>query len=59
MNNVSTRWVLKQLTEDQKVSRVTTVKEHLGCFNHDENKLLNGIVTRNEMWFMMLNLKQK
>ena len=28
--------VLKQLTEDQKISRMTIAKEHLGRFNHDE-----------------------
>ena len=40
----------KQLTEDQKASRVTIVKEHLGIFNNDENKFLNSIVTGDEMW---------
>ena len=40
----------KQLTEDQKASRVTIAKEHLGCFNNDENKFLNCIVTGDEMW---------
>ena len=37
MSKVSTKWVPKQLTEDQKVSRVTIAKEHLGHFNHDDN----------------------
>ena len=44
------RWVLKQLTEDQKASRMTTAKEHLGRFNHDENKVLNCIFTGDVMW---------
>ena len=30
----SARWVPKQLTEDQKASKVTIAKEHLGRFNH-------------------------
>ena len=30
--------------------RMTIAKEHLGCFNHDENMFLNCIVTGNEMW---------
>ena len=36
--------------EDQKASKVTIAKEHLGRFNHDENKLLNCFVTGDEMW---------
>ena len=50
MSKVSTRWVLQQQTEHQNASRMTIVKEHLGCFNHDENKFLNCIVTGDEMW---------
>ena len=50
MSNVSARWAPKQLTEDQKASRVTIAKELLGHFNHDENKFLNCIITMNEMW---------
>ena len=42
-------WVPRQLTEDQKASRVTLVKEHLGHFNHDENVFLNCIVTGDEI----------
>ena len=49
LSKVSARWVLKQLTEDQKTPRVTIGKEHLGHFKHDENKLLNFIVTGDEM----------
>ena len=45
MSKVSARWVPKQLPEVQKASRVTIAKEHLRCFNHDENKVLNCIVT--------------
>ena len=40
----------KQLTEDLKAPRVTIAKEHLGHFNHDENKFLKCIVTGDEMW---------
>ena len=41
--------VPKQLTEDQKASRVTIAKEHFGRFNHDENKFLSCIVTGDEI----------
>ena len=50
MSKVSARWVPKQLTEDQKASRVTIAKNIWGCFNHDENKFLNCIVTGDKMW---------
>ena len=50
MSKVSARWVPKQPTEDQKASRVTIEKEHLGRFNHDENTLLNCTVTGDETW---------
>ena len=50
MIKVHARWLPKQLTEDQKTSRMTIVKEYLGHFNHDENKFLNCIVTGYEMW---------
>ena len=43
----SARWVLKQLTEDQKISRMTIAKEHLGRFNHDQSRF---VVTGDEMW---------
>ena len=33
-----------------KASRMTIAKEHLGRSNYDGNKLLNFIVTRDEMW---------
>ena len=49
MSKVSARWVPKWLTEDQKASRVTIAKEHLGCLNHDENKFLNVNVTVKEL----------
>ena len=50
VSKVSARWMPKELTEYQKASRLTIAKEHLGQFNHDENKILNTIVTGNEMW---------
>ena len=50
MRKVSARWVPKQLTEDQKTSRLTIAKEHWGHFNHDENNFFNCIVTGDEMW---------
>ena len=34
----------------RKSIRVTIAKEHLRRFNHDENKCLNCIVTKDEMW---------
>ena len=37
ISKVSARWVPKQLTEDQKASRLTIAKEHLGCLNQDEH----------------------
>ena len=49
VSKTSAKWVLQQLTEDQKSSRVTIAKEHLGHFNHDENKFLNCFVTGDEM----------
>ena len=49
MSKVSARWVPKKLPADQKKSRVTIAKEHLRCFNHDENKVLNCIVTGDEL----------
>ena len=36
--------------EDQKASRVTIAKKHLGHLNLDGNKFLNCIVTLDEMW---------
>ena len=50
MSKVSARWVPKQLTEDQKASRVIIAKEHLGHFNHDESKFLNCTVTGDKIW---------
>ena len=50
MNKVSARWVPKQLTEDQKASRVIIAKEYLGLFNNNKNNFLNCIVTGDEMW---------
>ena len=41
--------MLRQLTADQKTSKVAIAKEHLGQFNHDE-KSLNCIVSGDEMW---------
>ena len=38
MSKVSVRLVPKQLTEDQKASRLSITKEHLRRFNHDESK---------------------
>ena len=35
---------------DQNESRVTIASEHFGRFSYDENKLLNCIVTGDEMW---------
>ena len=52
-SKVSARWVPKQLTEDQNASRMTIGKEHLGHFNHKENKFLNSIVTGDEVGFIM------
>ena len=50
MSKVSARWVSKQLTEDQKASRLTIAKEHLGHLNQDECIFFNCIVTGDEMW---------
>ena len=44
-SNINARWVPKQVKEDQKASSVTIAKEHSGCFNYDENKFSNYIVT--------------
>ena len=50
------RWVLKQLTEDQKASRLTIAKEYMRCFDHGkkqnkkETNFLNSILTWDEMW---------
>ena len=49
MNKVSARWVPKQLTEDQKASRMIIAKEYLGLFNN-KNNFLNCIVTGDKMW---------
>ena len=51
--------VPKYLTEDQKASGITIAKELLGHFINDESKFVNYTVTGDEMWFIMLNLKQK
>ena len=59
MSKVSAMWVPKQLTEDQKTSRVTIATEHLGPFIHDENKVLNCIVTRDEMWVHYVDSETK
>ena len=50
MSKVNASRVPKQLTEDQKTSKVTLAKEHLGRFNHDGNtcKYLNCIATRDK-----------
>ena len=50
MSKVNARWVPKQLTEDQKASRMTLAKEHLAHFNHDENKFLKDFVIGDEIW---------
>ena len=50
MRKVSDGWVTKQLTEDQKASRVTVAKEHLRRINSNENMFLNCIFTSGEMW---------
>ena len=50
MSKVNSGWVPKQLTENQKTSKVTIVKEHSGRFNHDRNRFSNSIVNRDEMW---------
>ena len=42
-------WVPKQLTEDQKASRVTIAKGDLGRFKQDDNKYLNCTVTGDKM----------
>ena len=55
----ATRCVPKQLIEDQKASRVTKAKEYLGRFNHDESKILNCIVTGDEMWLHYAEPEQK
>ena len=39
----------KQLTEDQKASRMTLSKERLGRFNHNGYTSLNCIATGDEM----------
>ena len=41
---------MKQLTEEQKASRVIIAKEHSGRFNHNENKVLNCVLTEDKMW---------
>ena len=51
---ISASLVPKQLTEDQKPSRVIIAKIR---FNHDKNKFLNCIVTGDEMLLIVLNHK--
>ena len=58
MSKVSARWVTEQLKKDQKASRVTVAKEHLGSFNRNENKFWNCIVAWDEMWVHYADLKQ-
>ena len=53
------RWVPKQLTEDQKASRVTIAKEHLGDFYNDENKVFELYFTGDEMWVHYAEPKTK
>ena len=59
VNKVSPKWVPEQLTEDQMASRVSVGKEHLGCLNHNENKVLNCNVTGDEMWVHYVEPKMK
>jgi histone-lysine N-methyltransferase SETMAR len=50
MSKVSARWVPRQLSADQKATRVTNAKEHLSRFNRERDKFLNRIITGDEMW---------
>ena len=40
----------RQLSADQKATRVTNAKEHLSCLNHEGVKIFNRIITGDEMW---------
>ena len=50
MSKVSARWVPRQLSADQKATRVINAKEHLSRFNREGDKFLNRIITGDEMW---------
>jgi hypothetical protein len=43
--------VPRQLSADQKATRVTNALEHLSRFNREGDKFLNRIITGDEMWF--------
>ena len=59
ISKVNARWVPKQLIEDQKASRVTIAKGHLGRFNQDDNNYLNCTVTGDKMWVHYAEPKTK
>ena len=50
VNEMTLNEIVKLTTLWTTGPRMTIAKEHLGCFNHDENMFLNCIVTGNEMW---------
>jgi histone-lysine N-methyltransferase SETMAR len=50
MSKVIARWVPRQLSSDQKATRVTNAKEHLSRFSREGDKFVNRIITGDEMW---------
>ena len=59
MSKWSARRVQKQLTEDQKASRVTIAKEHLGILTMMKISFWTVLSLGKKCGFIMLNLKQK
>jgi len=50
MSKVSASWVLRNLTREDRLRRVTTSKELQSLFMSDPDKFVHHVVTCNEMW---------
>ena len=59
MTKVSSRWVPKKLTDDQKACRVNISEECLRRYQEEGEEFLDSIVTEDESWFPLFSPESK
>lgn len=59
MRKISTRWVPKMLTDEQKNNRVDISKKNLEKFQADQIHFLSCFVTRHKTWIHHFDRERK
>ena len=58
ISKLSTKWVLKNLTPNQKRERVTICTDLLKLYNEDRDKFLRQFITQDETWIYHFDLER-